>query len=159
MDKEFGLRFMLSAYLGLGSNVVEPYAREERKSIGAERLVSYQSFGQSAHRDCRSFNSLGDKDKILEKLEEVAEELEEDMQKTGWAGRTVTLKYKLSTYEGTTSHKGFYTSPLIFLVFTRAKSFDRWITKKADLYNVSCIVSMSHAIQPTTLLFRQGRIF
>jgi len=48
----------------------------------------------------RTFNPLGDKSKILQKLEEVAVELEKDMQKTGWTGRTVTLKYKLDTYQG-----------------------------------------------------------
>jgi len=105
MDKEFGLKSTLCAYLGIGSNVVQPWGREERKSIGAER----------------TFNSLSDKGRILQKLEEVAEELESDMEKSGWTGRTVTLKYKLSTYE----------------VFTRAKSFDRWITTREDLFNVS----------------------
>ncbi|EEB92678.1 hypothetical protein MPER_08778 [Moniliophthora perniciosa FA553] len=40
------------------------------------------------------------------------------MTQGGWAGRTVTLKYKLDTYQ----------------VFTRAKSFDRWITKKEELF-------------------------
>ncbi|KAJ3749015.1 IMS-domain-containing protein [Lentinula detonsa] len=102
LDKEFGLRFMLQTYLGIASNVVRPYLREERKSIGAER----------------TFHPLADKDKILQKLEEVAEELENDMTETGWAGRTVTLKYKLDDYQ----------------VFTRAKSFERWITKKVDLF-------------------------
>lgn len=48
----------------------------------------------------RTFHTLGDKQKILEKLEEVAAELEEDMAKTGWTGKTVTLKYKLDTYQG-----------------------------------------------------------
>ncbi|KAJ3999637.1 IMS-domain-containing protein [Lentinula boryana] len=98
LDKEFGLRFMLQTYLGIASNVVRPHSREERKSIGAER----------------TFHPLADKDKILQKLEEVAEELENDMTETGWAGRTVTLKYKLDDYQ----------------VFTRAKSFERWITNK-----------------------------
>ncbi|KAJ3778694.1 DNA/RNA polymerase [Lentinula raphanica] len=102
LDKEFGLRFMLETYLGIASNVVRPHSREERKSIGAER----------------TFHPLGDKDKILQKLEEVAEELENDMAHTGWAGRTVTLKYKLDNYQ----------------VFTRAKSFKRWITRKDDLF-------------------------
>ncbi|KAJ3791148.1 IMS-domain-containing protein [Lentinula aff. detonsa] len=102
LDKEFGLRFMLQTYMGIASNVVRPYSREERKSIGAER----------------TFHPLADKDKILQKLEEVAEELENDMTETGWAGRTVTLKYKLDDYQ----------------VFTRAKSFERWITKKVDLF-------------------------
>lgn len=84
MDKEFGMRSLFSAYLGIGSNVVEPWVREERKSIGAER----------------TFNPLEDKIKLLRKLEEVAEELEGDMAEKGWAGRTVTLKFKRSTYEG-----------------------------------------------------------
>jgi len=48
----------------------------------------------------RTFNPLGDKDRILEKLDEVAEELEDDMNRSGWTGRTVTLKYKLETYQG-----------------------------------------------------------
>ncbi|KAJ4468119.1 DNA/RNA polymerase [Lentinula aciculospora] len=102
LDKEFGQRFMFQTCLGIASNVVRPHSREERKSIGAER----------------TFHPLADKDKILQKLEEVAEELENDMMETGWAGRTVTLKYKLDNYQ----------------VFTRAKSFERWITKKDDLF-------------------------
>ena len=38
MDNQFGLMFLLQAYLGIASNVVEPWQREERKSIGAERF-------------------------------------------------------------------------------------------------------------------------
>ncbi|KAF9653959.1 DNA/RNA polymerase [Thelephora ganbajun] len=104
MDKEFGMRSLFSAYLGIGSNVVEPWGRGERKSIGAER----------------TFNPLEDKIEILRKLEEVAEELEGDMAEKGWAGRTVTLKFKRSTYE----------------VCTRAKATDHWVTKKDDLLNI-----------------------
>lgn len=48
----------------------------------------------------RTFNPIEDKIEILRKLEEVAEELEGDMAAKGWAGRTVTLKFKRSTYEG-----------------------------------------------------------
>lgn len=48
----------------------------------------------------RTFNPIEDKIEILRKLEEVAEELEGDMAEKGWAGRTVTLKFKRSTYEG-----------------------------------------------------------
>ncbi|KAI0075742.1 DNA/RNA polymerase [Panus rudis PR-1116 ss-1] len=102
MDKHFGLHFLLQTYLGIASNVVQPWQREERKSIGAER----------------TFSAISDKENIFQKLEEVAAELEHDMQSDGWTGKTVTLKYKLDTYQ----------------VFTRAKSFDRWIsTKKEDL--------------------------
>ncbi|KAH9839306.1 DNA/RNA polymerase [Rhodofomes roseus] len=105
MDKQFGLHFLLQAYLGIASNVVQPGTREERKSIGAER----------------TFTSISDKDKIFQKLEEVAAELESDMTNGGWTGKTVTLKYKLDTYQ----------------VFTRAKSFDRWVsTKKEDLFAI-----------------------
>lgn len=39
MDKEFGMQSLFGAYLGIGSNVVEPWTRGERKSIGAERYV------------------------------------------------------------------------------------------------------------------------
>lgn len=54
----------------------------------------------------------------MQKLEDIAAELEDDMESGGWTGRTITLKYKLDTYE----------------VFTRAKSFNRWIKTKAELY-------------------------
>lgn len=54
----------------------------------------------------------------MQKLEDIAAELEDDMDSGGWTGRTITLKYKLDTYE----------------VFTRAKSFNRWIKTKAELY-------------------------
>ena len=47
-----------------------------------------------------TFSSISDKDKILQKLEEVAAELESDMNEGGWTGKTVTLKYKLDTYQG-----------------------------------------------------------
>jgi len=103
MDKQFGLMFLLRTYLGVASNVVQAHRREERKSIGAER----------------TFAPIGQKEKILEKLNEVAAELEKDMDQNGWTGRTVTLKYKLDTYQ----------------VFTRAKSFDRWVSTKEELYN------------------------
>ncbi|KAF9241588.1 IMS-domain-containing protein [Melanogaster broomeanus] len=105
MDKQFGLRFLLKTYLGIASNVVQPGRREERLSIGAER----------------TFRSLSDKQMILAKLEEVANELAGDMLSGGWTGKTVTLKYKLDTYE----------------VFTRAKSFDHWVSQnKEDLFAI-----------------------
>ncbi|KAJ7647371.1 hypothetical protein FB45DRAFT_822203 [Roridomyces roridus] len=119
MDKQFGLVHLLRTHLGIASNSVEPPQREERKSIGAER----------------TFQPLGDKDKILEKLEEVCTELESDMEETQWTGRTITLKYKLETFEGS----AFILPPsvnLIHLVFTRAKSCSRWISKKEDLFAI-----------------------
>ncbi|KAG6920254.1 hypothetical protein DXG01_005023 [Tephrocybe rancida] len=102
MDKQFGSQFLFRTYLGVTSNVVQPRARSERKSIGAER----------------TFSSLADQEKILLKLDEIAVELEKDMSQNGWTGRTVTLKFKLDTYQ----------------VFTRAKSFDHWVTSKEELF-------------------------
>jgi len=102
MDRWLGMQFLLNTYLGIASNVVQPYHRAERKSIGAER----------------TFPPLGDTNKILRKLDEVAAELGKDMEENKWTGRTVTLKYKLDTFQ----------------VFTRAKSFNRWIKTKEELY-------------------------
>lgn len=105
MDKQFGLVFLLRTHLGIASNVVQPIQREERKSIGAER----------------TFHALSNKTQILRKLEEVAGELGDDMVREGWTGKTVTLKYKLDTFQ----------------VFTRAKSFDRWVSSnKEDLFAI-----------------------
>jgi DNA polymerase kappa len=44
MDKQLGAKGLFQAYLGLGSNVVEPPSRGDRKSIGVESYV------QSLHR-------------------------------------------------------------------------------------------------------------
>jgi nucleotidyltransferase/DNA polymerase involved in DNA repair len=44
MDKQLGLEGLLKAYLGIASNVVEPPARENRKSIGVERYVEQSWF-------------------------------------------------------------------------------------------------------------------
>ncbi|PIL35892.1 transcription factor [Ganoderma sinense ZZ0214-1] len=105
MDKQFGLMFLLQSYLGIASNVVEPWQREEKKSIGSERQVT--------------FHALSDTEKILAKLEEVAGELSADMTDGGWTGKTITLKYKLDTFQ----------------VCTRAKSLDKWLsTKQEDLF-------------------------
>ncbi len=80
--------------------------------------TSYCHGSSSLTLPIRTFKAISEKENILQKLEEIAAELEDDMESGGWAGRTVTLKYKLDTYE----------------VFTRAKSFNRWIKTKAELY-------------------------
>ena len=40
LDKQFGLHSMLRVHLGIASNVVQPWAREEKKSIGSERSLA-----------------------------------------------------------------------------------------------------------------------
>lgn len=105
MDKQFGLNFLLNTHLGIASNVVQPITRDLRKSIGAER----------------TFSPISDRYRIFAQLEDVCAELEEDMDSGGWTGKTVTLKFKLDTFQ----------------VFTRAKSFDRWVSsKKEDLFAI-----------------------
>jgi DNA polymerase kappa len=90
----------------------------------------------------RTFHALSDKQMILSKLEEVANELAGDMTSGGWTGKTVTLKYKLDTYQGT-SFQEFECSWWLTLpvtVFTKAKSFDRWVSqKKEELFAVRLI--------------------
>lgn len=102
MDKQFGLHYLLKTYLGISSNEVRPPQREERKSIGSERCVKIPS---GIHTSVvlirsRTFSPLDDGEVLLQKLEHIASELETDMARNGWAGKTITLKYKLDTYQG-----------------------------------------------------------
>ncbi len=47
----------------------------------------------------RTFDPRSGKEALLAKLDKVATDLEEDLARTQWAGRTLTLKYKLDTYQ------------------------------------------------------------
>lgn len=136
LDKQFHLESLLKKYLGIAGNVVTPHQREERKSIGAERSVHKFSLVVRTLTFLRTFQALSSKEKILDKMDEIAVELAQDMEQNGWAAKTITLKYKLNTYEGE-SHLRYSKCVLkVLSVYTRAKSVDRWITKKEDLYNV-----------------------
>lgn len=104
LNKHFSVEYLLHAYLGLGSTVVQPGVREERKSVGVER----------------TFDPIGEDSVLIAKLEEIATTLEGDMQHGGWSGKTITLKYKLDTFQS----------------FTRAKSLSRHISSKEDLFAV-----------------------
>lgn len=94
----------------------------------------------------RTFSPIDDCDKLLEKLEHVASELEMDMVNNGWTGRTITLKYKLDTYQGNIFAASQYAKlphslhcslPESLLVFTRAKSLNRYVSSKEELFSVS----------------------
>ncbi len=76
---------------------------------------------------------------ILEKLSDISTELEKDMNESGWTGRTVTLKYKLDTYQGNRycAINSLFINQFVFVVFTRAKSLNYWVSKKEDLFSVS----------------------
>jgi DNA polymerase kappa len=78
---------------------------------------------------------------LLQKLEHIASELESDMSRNGWAGKTVTLKYKLDTYQGEIPSQSLVTELELIVrylvsVFTRARSLDRYVSSKEDLFSV-----------------------
>ena len=63
-------------------------------------FVTFCAESETLYRTFRPINSY---EKMVEKLEEIATELEEDMKDTGWTGRTVTLKFKTDTFQGKSS--------------------------------------------------------
>ncbi|THH10653.1 hypothetical protein EW145_g1183 [Phellinidium pouzarii] len=68
----------------------------------------------------RTFRPVHTRQAIFEKLEYIASLLERDLEMEGWVGKVVILTYKLDT----------------FRVFTRRATFERWISKKEDLFNI-----------------------
>ena len=86
LAKLFGqkaFQFLMQCYLGLGRTIVKPAEDRERKSVGTET----------------TFRELGDRDALRDKLRHVAEELEGDLKRTEYKGRTLCIKIKLHTYE------------------------------------------------------------
>lgn len=86
LSKLFGekaFQFLMQCHLGLGRTNVKPVEEYERKSIGTES----------------TFRDMSDKVELREKLRWVAEELEKDLTRTQFKGRTLVLKAKLHSYE------------------------------------------------------------
>lgn len=86
LSKLFGekaFEFLMNCYLGIGRTNIRPAEEYIRKSIGTES----------------TFRDMSDKDQLREKLRWIAEELEKDMSRTQFRGRTLVLKIKLHTYE------------------------------------------------------------
>ena len=100
---EKAFQFLLQTYLGLGRTEISPADEHVRKSVGTES----------------TFRDMSDKGELREKLRHTAEELEKDMARTGFKGRTLVLKIKLHTYE----------------VFTRQIAPPRAVCVADDLYN------------------------
>ncbi len=80
---EKGFQFLMQCHLGLGRTKVQPAEEYERKSVGTES----------------TFRDMSDKTELREKLRWIAEELEKDLARTHFKGRTLVLKAKLHTYE------------------------------------------------------------
>lgn len=102
---EKAFEFLLQTYLGLGRTSVRPAEEHERKSVGTES----------------TFRDMSSKAELREKLRHTAEELEGDLKRTGFKGRTLVLKIKLHTYE----------------VFTRQVAPPKAISSADDLYRFS----------------------
>ena len=86
LSKLFGekaFHFLIQCYLGLGRTSVQPAEEYERKSVGTES----------------TFRDMSGKAELREKLKWIAEELEKDLTRTQFKGRTLVLKVKLHTYE------------------------------------------------------------
>jgi DNA polymerase kappa len=86
LAKLFGqkaFQFLMQCYLGLGRTVIKRAEDYERKSVGTET----------------TFRELQSPDALRDKLRHVAEELEGDLKRTEYKGRTLCIKIKLHTYE------------------------------------------------------------
>jgi DNA polymerase kappa len=95
-------QFLMQCYLGLGRTSIQPAEDHERKSVGTET----------------TFKELKSPDALRTKLRDIAEELEGDLKRTEFKGRTLCIKIKLHTYE----------------VYTRQMTPPTAIQKADDLY-------------------------
>ena len=75
--------FLAQCYLGLGRTKIQPIENYERKSVGTET----------------TFHEIGNKQEFRDKLWMIAQELEKDLARTQFKGRTLVLKVKLATFE------------------------------------------------------------
>jgi len=80
-DKAFA--YLMQCYLGLGRTTVQPAEEYERKSVGTES----------------TFGEMSNPAELRDKLLATAQELEKDMVRTHFKGRTICLKVKLHTFE------------------------------------------------------------
>ncbi|KAL2816262.1 hypothetical protein BJX63DRAFT_430267 [Aspergillus granulosus] len=80
---EKALHFLAQCYLGLGRTKIQPAESYERKSVGTET----------------TFHEISTKEEFREKLWHCAQELEKDLSRTQFKGRTMVLKVKLATFE------------------------------------------------------------
>ncbi|CAI7597004.1 unnamed protein product [Penicillium glandicola] len=96
-------QFLAQCYLGLGRTKIEPVETQERKSVSTET----------------TFHEIGDKEELRAKLWWAAQELEKDLARTQFKGRTLALKVKLHTFE----------------VLTRQIAPSRAVSLAKDLYS------------------------
>ncbi|KAK7544313.1 DNA-directed polymerase-like protein kappa [Phyllosticta citribraziliensis] len=80
---EKAFKFLIGCFLGVGRTKIAPAEESERKSVGTES----------------TFKDMKSKDELLAKLRRTADELQGDLERTQFKGRTLVLKVKLHTYE------------------------------------------------------------
>lgn len=102
---EKAFQFLAQCYLGLGRTKIQPVETYERKSVGTET----------------TFQEIGDKQELRGKLWWAAQELEKDLARTEFKGRTLVLKVKLHSFE----------------VLTRQTAPPRAVSVAKDLYAFS----------------------
>ena len=118
LNKLFGekaFHFLIQCHLGLGRTNVQPSEEHERKSVGTE----------STFREKQG-------PELYDQLKWTAEELEKDLTRTQFKGRTLVLKVKLYTYE----------------VFTRQVAPPKAISNAEDLYRYALpmLTKLDHEI-------------
>ncbi|GAA5839368.1 hypothetical protein JCM9279_005919 [Rhodotorula babjevae] len=82
-------RFLLSLYLGIGSNRVKRAKRGDRKTYGVEK----------------TFTPSSNPDKLDDVIRQVARSLAKDLKRSGFSGRTVTLRIKHANFQSVTRAK------------------------------------------------------
>ncbi|KIW07253.1 uncharacterized protein PV09_02108 [Verruconis gallopava] len=86
LTKLFGekaFQFLINCYLGLGRTNIAPPDESQRKSVGTES----------------TFHEIQGTEALRDKLRSTAAELEGDLKRTEYKGRTLVLKVKLHTFE------------------------------------------------------------
>lgn len=75
LREEMHADWLLRKYLGLGSAVVEPGKREDRKSVGCEE----------------TFSTIWKEKDLFDRLKHIADSLAGDLERLRFSGRTITL--------------------------------------------------------------------
>ncbi|WAQ81682.1 hypothetical protein PtA15_1A1024 [Puccinia triticina] len=128
MRSEVSFDSLLRAYLGLGQTDIKPSQRENRQSVGCET----------------SFKSLSKKEDFFQKLKELSTELAGDLSRLQFAGRTLTLKVKLDTFE------------VLSRSITPAILGQRLLSSAADLYKHAKLL-LEREIESRHASFDQGK--
>ncbi|KAL8276381.1 hypothetical protein RQP46_011226 [Phenoliferia psychrophenolica] len=138
--KDVGLTFLLRAYLGIGGTHISVAKRSERKSVGRE-----DTFG--------TMNKPAD---MYVKLREIADHVEKDLKSLQYSGRTVTLIFKLASFEkftrATTIGKETYIPDADTLYREGKKMLDKEISERKMAFKYKKVVKGKPVLELTVRL-------